>query len=85
VEEALSSGSKDQLLTLAGALKLSDVDSKLSKSALAKLIRLRGVKVGAFVRDPEDILVFAATVQVNASSSAADSQVLGHNTERLST
>lgn len=77
VEEALSSGSKDQLLTLAGALKLSDVDSKLSKSALAKLIRLRGVKVGAFVRDPEDILVFAATVQVNASSSAADSQVLG--------
>jgi len=79
VEEALLTGSKDDLHALAGALKFSDVDSKATKIALVKMIRRRGVKLGAFVRDADDTLVFAATVQVDAPSSAEDVQdVDGH-------
>lgn len=65
VREALADTTKDTLFALARDLGLSDVDPQAKKRAVAKLIRVRGLQLGALVcndDDTDDALVFAATV-----------------------
>ena len=65
VREALADTTKDTLFALARDLGLSDVDPQAKKGAIAKLIRMRGLQLGALVckvDHADDALVFAATV-----------------------